>query len=519
MPTMDSAVRAEDDQSVDPYAWYMLGILVLVYIFNFVDRQLLTILAPELKRDLSISDADFGFLYGTAFGVFYALFGIPLGKLADRWLRVRLLALGLALWSVMTALSGLSRNFAQIAAARVGVGIGEATLSPCTYSLVSDYFPPHLRATALGVYSTGLYLGTGISLFLGSAIVSTWNEAFLPGQAPFGLAGWQVAFLVVGTPGLLLSLWVASLREPQRGRFDSVVLNVPDGNARAAWAGFVRDLGDIVPPFTIVGAARRGVGALGINLAVAGLIGLGAAILIALSGDWAQWIAFAVGCYAIFSWLAALHHREPAAFDSLFKSPAFLGVTLGYSLLSFLGYANFAFAPLFAIQELGADPQIAGPMLGGLGAVAGSLGVVGGGIVADRMARDGVQARRVLFIGITVIGAMLGHAVMFNADTLVFYYVATAVTLTFMSASLGGASGTIVNIVPPHLRGTATAGFLLGTNMIGLALGPYTGGKLSVLFADLGLGMVTLVGLLPPTLLSLMVAYQALPHPVRARTA
>src|SRR4051812_23888281 len=112
----EEAWAARGGQRIEPYAWYMLGVLVLVYIFNFIDRQLLAILAPRLKHDLGISDSDFGFLYGTAFGVFYALFGIPLGKLADRWTRTRLLAIGLSLWSLMTALSGLSRNFAQLAA-------------------------------------------------------------------------------------------------------------------------------------------------------------------------------------------------------------------------------------------------------------------------------------------------------------------------------------------------------------------------------------------------------------------
>ncbi|MCA9712998.1 MAG: MFS transporter, partial [Myxococcales bacterium] len=123
--------------------------LMSVYALNFIDRQLITILAPDLKRDLGISDSDFGFLYGTAFGVFYAVFGIPLGKLSDHWSRVRLLAIGLTLWSAMTALSGLAKSFAQLGAARIGVGVGEATASPCAYSLISDYFPPQRRATAI----------------------------------------------------------------------------------------------------------------------------------------------------------------------------------------------------------------------------------------------------------------------------------------------------------------------------------------------------------------------------------
>lgn len=511
MPPDSGASDSAADHEVTPYAWYMLAVLMIVYIFNFVDRQLLTILAPELKRDLGISDSDFGFLYGTAFGVFYALFGVPLGKLADRWLRVRLLALGLALWSLMTALSGLSRNFAQIAGARVGVGIGEATLSPCTYSLVSDYFPPHRRATALGVYSAGLYLGTGTSLFLGSSIATSWNEAFPAGDAPMGLAGWQAAFLAVGIPGVLMAFWVASLREPVRGRFDTGFEPISANEGPPLLAGFVRDLGDIVPPFTLLGAAKRGSRALAGNAATAVLCALVAAGLIALSGDWAQWIAFGIGCYAVASWLLALAAREPEAFGALFHSRPFMGVTLGYALLSFVGYANFGFSPLYAIQELGADPAEAGFMLGGLGAVAGTLGVVGGGILADRLARDGVHARRVMFVAVTATLTMIFHAVMFSAQSLAVYYPSVFVTLIFMSASLGGSSGTIVNIVPPQLRGTATAAFLLGTNMIGLALGPYCGGKLSLMLDDLGQGMLALLIMSPPTVVALLVAYRALP--------
>src|SRR5918993_1444581 len=110
-----------------PYSWYALGVLFVVYLLNFVDRQILSILANDIKADLDLTDAELGFLYGTAFAIFYALFGIPLGRLADGWNRTRLLAIGLGLWSCMTALSGVARNGAMLAAARIGVGVGEAT--------------------------------------------------------------------------------------------------------------------------------------------------------------------------------------------------------------------------------------------------------------------------------------------------------------------------------------------------------------------------------------------------------
>ncbi|HAW37516.1 MAG TPA: MFS transporter, partial [Erythrobacter sp.] len=173
----EPAVGSGTDK-VPAYSWYALSVLVLIYVLNFIDRQILSILANDIKADLGVEDDYLGFLYGTAFAVFYALFGIPLGKLADSWKRVRLMALGLALWSTMTALSGFAKNATVLTAARIGVGVGEATASPSAYSLISDWFPARLRATALAIYSSGLYIGGGISLLIGGLIVENWNAAY-----------------------------------------------------------------------------------------------------------------------------------------------------------------------------------------------------------------------------------------------------------------------------------------------------------------------------------------------------
>ena len=258
---VNSNVQSEPAATASPeassYSWYVLGVLVVVYILNFIDRQILSILAVDIKADLGLTDGDMGFLGGAAFAVFYALFGIPLGRLADNWSRVKLLSIGLALWSIMTALSGFARNQAQLTVARMGVGVGEATASPTAYSLISDYFPKRQRATALAIYSSGLYIGGGVSLFIGALIVKGWNDAY-PGGGPMGLVGWQAAFLAVGIPGLLVALWVATLREPIRGAMDGV----PTAKTPAPFRTFVSDLSMIVPPFTIFGAWQRGPAAL-----------------------------------------------------------------------------------------------------------------------------------------------------------------------------------------------------------------------------------------------------------------
>jgi MFS family permease len=289
----------DEHQKVPAYSWYALSVLVLVYVLNFIDRQILSILANDIKADLKVDDAYLGFLYGTAFAIFYALFGIPLGKLADSWKRVRLMSVGLALWSLMTAFSGFAKNGAMLTFARIGVGVGEATASPSAYSLISDWFPARLRATALAIYSSGLYFGGGISLLIGGVIKDNWIDAF-PGGGPLGLVGWQAAFISVGVPGLLLALWVLTLREPVRGAIDGL----PTREDPAPFRKFFDELVLIIPPFTLIGAMRRGATALAVNLAAAAFFALSAVMLtrwvyagpgIVIRAVSDQWLLHAVG--------------------------------------------------------------------------------------------------------------------------------------------------------------------------------------------------------------------------------
>ncbi len=304
------------EQPASAYSWYVLGVLVVVYILNFIDRQILSILAVDIKRDLALTDGQLGFLGGAAFAVFYALFGVPLGRLADRWHRVRLLTIGLVLWSTMTALSGFARNYMTLSLARMGVGVGEATASPTAYSLISDYFPSRQRATALAIYSSGLYLGGGISLFIGAKISQVWDSAY-PGGGIAGLVGWQAAFMAVGLPGLLLALWVASLREPVRA---------PQAGAstRSPLHDFFVDLSMLLPPFTFFHALKRGPMAAFVNLVMAAaMIGL-ATVMIELTGNLPQWSSMAFGYYAVFSWAATLRRHDPATFSLIWGTPAFI---------------------------------------------------------------------------------------------------------------------------------------------------------------------------------------------------
>jgi MFS family permease len=199
------------------YSWYVVGVLTLVYVFSFIDRQILSLLVRPLRRDLQITDTEVSILMGFSFAVFYTFCGIPLGRLADTRSRRSIIAAGLVFWSAFTGLCGLARNFAQMLLFRVGVGVGEAALSPSAYSLITDYFPKEKLGTAISVYSMGIYIGAGMSYLLGGIVVrfASAQEAWI-----LPLVGavrpWQVIFLAVGLPGILVTPLVYSIREPLR---------------------------------------------------------------------------------------------------------------------------------------------------------------------------------------------------------------------------------------------------------------------------------------------------------------
>jgi MFS family permease len=490
------------------YGWYALGVLLAVYALNFIDRQMLTILAADIKRDLHIGDAQFGFLYGTAFGVFYAVFGVPLGKLADRWARTRLLALGLATWSLMTLASGLARNLGQIGAARIGVGVGEATAGPCGYSLLSDYFPARRRATAIAIFSAGIYLGGGAALSIGTGLAQAWDRAFVPGMRPLGLAGWQAAFVALGLPGLVMALWVRSLREPARGRFDGETVAVMP--ARAAWRAFLDDVGAIAPPFTLVAAARRGWRALRLNLLFLGLALVAAGVLTRLLGDPAQWFVLGLGFYAVASWAQTMHDGDPGAFALIWRNGALLGLDVGYGLTCFVTYAMSAFGPLYAIERFHAAPAWIALVVGGAGGAGGALGVIAGGVLGDWLS-DGVRhSRRVLVVMGALVLAMVPYAALMLTHSLAVLYVVIFPLWFLLSAALGSAAGTVVNIVPAHVRATATASFLLWATMLGLAIGPYTAGRVSQATHSLWFGLVAILAVVPFALAALGYAWREL---------
>ena len=197
------------------YRYYALSLLVVVYVFNFIDRSILGILVEPIKQDLGVNDTMMGFLGGIAFATFYTFLGIPIARLSDKGNRRNVLTVCLTLWSGATALCGLAASFFHLLIARIGVAVGEAGASPASHSMISDMFPPDRRATALGIYALGIPIGTMLGNLSGGWI----NEAF----------DWRTAFFVVGLPGVLLALIVRlTLREPPRGAAEAIEVKSDD---------------------------------------------------------------------------------------------------------------------------------------------------------------------------------------------------------------------------------------------------------------------------------------------------
>jgi len=203
--------------AVGRYAKYVVAVLVGCYTLAFIDRQILSLLVGPIKHDLHLSDTRFGLLSGLAFAAFYTLMGLPIGRLVDTRNRRNIVVCGVAVWSVMTSLCSVARTFPSLFLARMGVGVGEATLSPSAFSIISDYFPKEQLGLALSTYSMGIFIGSGLAFLVGGLVVDAVTHLHPVAVPLFGvMAAWRLTFLIVGIPGLLFALLAMSVREPVR---------------------------------------------------------------------------------------------------------------------------------------------------------------------------------------------------------------------------------------------------------------------------------------------------------------
>lgn len=370
------------------YAWFVVLLLTAAHVLSFVDRQILNLMVDPIRADLGISDTQMSLLMGFSFALFYTVCGIPLAWWADRGSRRGLIALGAFAWSLATAACGLANRYAHLLAARIGVGIGEASLSPAAYSLITDYFPRERRATAISLFGSGVYIGSGAAYLLGGAIIHYASTNPLPTLPLIGTPKpWQFVFLLLGVVGALFSAVLLVIREPAR-------------TARKSAA-----------PFALLRGELRA----------------NARTLIC-------------------------HH-------------------VGFALIAVAAYGSAAWIPSYLIRLHQWTRVEVGIWYGGAVAVFGTLGVLAGGALADRLLRRGIEDAS-LRVGIFAAIAAVPSSILFlmAGDRALVLSMAPAVF--FFSMPFGVAPAGLQEVVAPAVRAQVSAIYLFVLNMLGLGFGP-----------------------------------------------
>ena len=371
----------------------MLWTLLIVYTLNFLDRQIVNILAEPIKRDLQLSDTALGLLAGPAFAVFYAVLGIPIARYADRAStnRVALISVSLALWSAMTALCGVAQNFVQLLLARIGVGVGEAGCTPAAHSLLTDSVPPEKRSSAIAFFGLGVPIGSLFGLIIGGIV----NDLY----------GWRAALFLVGAPGLLLALILPMIiREPRR----------TDGP--------VRD------------AAQNGP--------------------------------------------KKVELRVSEAFREVFSSRAYLYIFIAASFTAFLSYGKGLWTISFFIRSHGLSTTQAGLAMAVALGIAGVIGTLLGGKMADKFGKD--NKRHLLTF--PAVGMAIAAPILFAGYWVDDWRIAVALLIVptiLNSAYYGPAYACVQGLVRPEARAMAASMVVFGQNLIGLGMGPLLFGMLS----------------------------------------
>lgn len=380
------------------YPWYVVIVLMLAQTFSFIDRMIMGLLVAPVRASFGISDTQFSLLAGMAFAVFYAIMGLPLARIADRKSRKNLIALGITVWSIMTALCGLAQGFWTLFLARVGVGVGEAALSPAAYSLITDYFSKAKLGRALSVYTVGVTLGSGLAYMIGSKVVAYVEQLGTVSFSFLGeIEGWQMTFFVVGIPGLIIAvLMLLTVREPERK---------------------------------------------------------GKAVIAGAAGD------NHVSIGEVIDFLLA-HKR------------AMLSHVIGMSLYIMVVFSINVWGPTYLIRTFDYTPGEAGWTMGLAMMVGGTIGLLYGGSLADKWYAKGqldAYTRVILLSAMCLIPFIVVLGFTENAAI-------GLLCLTigiFFSAFQGGIAGGVIQLMTPNqMRGQAVALYFLGTNLLGLGLGP-----------------------------------------------
>ncbi|WP_029417470.1 spinster family MFS transporter [Brevundimonas bacteroides] len=453
------------------YRFYVLAILILVYMLNFLDRQIIGILAGPLKEEFNLSDSQFGLLGGIAFASVYSTLAIPLAALADRASRVWIMTGALAVWSGFTALCGMAQNFTQLFLFRMGVGVGEAGGVAPAYSLVADYFPPEQRARALAGFAFGIPLGTAAGTLVGGLLAASY--------------GWRTAFIVVGLLGLLVApILRLTVRDPKRGGTDVPKVAEPAAVTAAVVAAAPKGPDGVG---RLASGIMLGLGVGSLTLAALnhfGGVAIGNALVLAFGGL----LALVIG---VSFWIAR------ATASVVLPKPSFWLLALGAASSSVCGYGVAGWLPLFFMRSFDLTLAQTSWYYSGIALIGGILGIWGGGLIADKLAKRGKGAYPLTPAIAFLISAPLFIAAM-NSPWIIGLVLpgggsqAAQLTLAFLIfiiptglnlAWLGPITAAIQHIAPAPMRSTASAIFLLFNNLLGIAVGFYYFGWMSDLLA------------------------------------
>lgn len=518
-------MTTQQRRSLAPGAWYALVLVALTNAMSLLDRQILAILAPAIKADLKIGDAEMGLLYGTVFALFYALFSLPVGRLADGWVRTRLLAVSLLFWSAATGLAGFASSFSLLALSRLGVGIGEAATQPAGTSLIYDFWPKHRRGFVMSVMASAVALGLGGSLVLGGVAAHWWDGAYATGAAPMGLRGWQFAFLVAAAPGFVLAAFLWRLKEPVRGQMDGIQTASDPHPFRASFAL----LGSVTPGVHWLGMKGRGASAgmvrgnlLALALIVGAAIGLtflSSAISpkpqmvlggISLNPHALQWTVIGLGVFVIVNLMQGMKLGDAQAFRVITRSPTLLMCIAVGTLQCSLNYGMMAFNPSFLIRTYGLTMQETALQFGLLSAGMGILGPLAWGPLSDWLNQRFPGSGRA-WVGLFAMGVspFLSFWVYFAADPGSFYtrFLLYSFVLTGWMPPL---YAIMYDQVLPRMRGLTASFYLLVMTILGMGIGPYVVGLLSDATGSLRTAMLSInVVAIPIVVLLVLIARRA----------
>ncbi|QNA86896.1 MFS transporter [Sphingomonas sp. So64.6b] len=487
---------------------------------SLLDRNILAILAPSIKADLKIGDAEMGLLYGTVFALFYALFSLPLGRLADGWIRTRLLAITIFFWSIATGLAGFAGGFLLLAISRLGVGIGEAAAQPAGTSLLYDYFPKHRRGLVMAVIAAAIALGLGGSLVLGGFAAEWWDRRYAGGGAPLGFSGWQFAFIVASLPGFLIAILMWRLREPERGAIEGIVTPRDPHPFHASFGV----LGSVTPGVHWVALARRGASARdwAVNSAILVAIVAGAFVAIhwaeafsprpplilggvAVSPHALQWGVIGFGLFVVVNLLQSLRRSDPPAFAVLATSPSLVLCILIGALQSLINYGVMGFTPSFLMRSYGLSPGIIGLQFGLLAAGLGIVGPMISGPLSDWVSGRWPGPGRVW---VTIVSLALSPLIamwVYHAPTVGDFYLRFTFYSLLLTMWMPPLYATMFDLVLPRMRGLTSSMYIVVSTIFGLGIGPYAVGMISDATGDLGLAILSINWVAPIIVILLLI--------------